>query len=90
MAELVSPCCGAEYTDVDEHVSSCCEAIFHDPGWPDNDICSKCKEHTDSYEYICENCDESFEEPEVDYEYNARMAEYYAEQRADERRDMGL
>ena len=68
MAELVSPCCGAEYTDVDEHVSSCCEAIFHDPGWPDNDICSKCKEHTDSYEYICENCDESFEEPEVDYE----------------------
>ena len=89
MAELVSPCCGAEYTDVDKHISNCCGASFHDPGWPDNDICSDCKEHTDSYEYICSQCDEIFDEPEEDYEYDERMKESIAEDRMDEARDMG-
>jgi hypothetical protein len=28
-------------------VSNCCGAIFSEPGWPDNDICSACKEHAD-------------------------------------------
>ena len=28
-----------------ENKSNCCEATFHDPGYPDNDICSDCKEH---------------------------------------------
>jgi|TARA_Y100000310_G_scaffold29525_1_gene28040 hypothetical protein len=26
-------------------VSECCGAKFHDPGYPDNDICSSCGEH---------------------------------------------
>ena len=26
-------------------VSECCEAVFSDPGYPDNDICSACMEH---------------------------------------------
>lgn len=26
-------------------VSNCCGASFYEPGWPDNDICSACKEH---------------------------------------------
>ena len=31
-------------------VSDCCGALFLDPGWPDNDICSACKEHADAIE----------------------------------------
>ena len=26
-------------------VSNCCGAIFYEPGFPDNDICSSCNEH---------------------------------------------
>ena len=26
-------------------VSNCCGERFASPGWPDNDICSSCKEH---------------------------------------------
>ena len=26
-------------------VSNCCGAVFYEPGWPDNDICSCCREH---------------------------------------------
>ena len=29
-------------------VSNCCGAPFYEPGWPDNDICSACKEHADA------------------------------------------
>ena len=29
-------------------VSNCCGASFYEPGWPDNDICSSCKEHADA------------------------------------------
>ena len=28
-------------------VSSCCGVPFHEPGYPDNDLCSACKEHAD-------------------------------------------
>ena len=31
-------------------VSNCCGAPFYEPGWPDNDICSACKEHADAIE----------------------------------------
>ena len=31
----------------DEEVSNCCTAPFTYPGWPDSDVCSKCKEHAD-------------------------------------------
>jgi len=59
MSELVSYCCGSEYSD-------------------DNDV------------YICENCKQEFDEPEVDYEYDERMKESIAEDREDEKRDLGL
>ena len=26
-------------------VSNCCGAMFYEPGYPDSDICSACKEH---------------------------------------------
>ena len=29
-------------------VSNCCGALFVEPGWPDNDLCSACKEHADA------------------------------------------
>ena len=38
---------------------------------------------------MCEICHEDFEEPELDYEYEERMKESYAEMREDERRDLG-
>ena len=28
-------------------VSNCCGAIFYEPGFPENDICSCCNEHAD-------------------------------------------
>ena len=29
-------------------VSNCCGAIFYEPGYPENDICSCCNEHADA------------------------------------------
>ena len=88
MAELVSPCCGAEYSDDEIPRSNCCGALKAG----DSDICPniECLEHADFPEYLCSNCDEWFEEPEIDYEYDARRRENAAEWAEDERRDMGL
>ena len=84
MAELVSPCCGAEYTDNEDGPSYCCDATMI------AGVCIECKEHAEPTEgYICEECDEFFEEPEVIYEYNARRKESITEAREDERRDLG-
>ena len=58
MAELVSPCCGAEYSD-------------------DNEI------------FKCETCKNEFDEPELDYEFNEAVKEAIAEDREDEKRDLG-
>tara|TARA_R100000458_G_scaffold31173_1_gene28578 strand:- start:736 stop:1065 length:330 start_codon:yes stop_codon:yes gene_type:complete len=39
------------------NLSNCCEATFLPPGYPDNDICSACKEHSisawEETEQIC-------------------------------------
>ena len=32
-------------------VTNCCEAPFYEPGYPDSDICSACKEHAVPMEY---------------------------------------
>ena len=32
---------------VEVPISNCCTAPFTYPGWPDSDLCSKCKEHAD-------------------------------------------
>ena len=58
MAELVSPCCGAEYND-------------------DNEI------------FKCETCKNEFDKPELDYEFNEAVKEAIAEDREDEKRDLG-
>tara|TARA_R110002110_G_scaffold227085_1_gene441431 strand:+ start:899 stop:1243 length:345 start_codon:yes stop_codon:yes gene_type:complete len=84
MAELVSPCCGAEYTDYEDGPSYCCDATMI------AGVCIECKEHAETTEgYICEECKEFFEEPEVIYEYNARRKESITEAQEDERRDLG-
>ena len=31
-------------------VSNCCGALFYEPGYPDCDICTACKEHADPIE----------------------------------------
>ena len=31
-------------------VSECCGATFYEPGYPDNDICSACREHAEPME----------------------------------------
>jgi len=84
MAELVSPCCGGEYTDNEDGLSYCCDAPLK------QGFCSDCKEHAEPAEgFICETCDDFFEEPEVIYEYHARRKEAITEAQEDERRDLG-
>ena len=87
MAELVSPCCGAEYSDDEIPRSNCCGV----PKKGDSDICpdKDCLEHADFPKYKCSKCYEWFEEPEVDYEYDERMKESHLEDRMDEKR-LGL
>ena len=31
-------------------VSNCCGAVFYEPGYPDNDICTECGEHAGAEE----------------------------------------
>jgi len=84
MTYLVSPCCGAEYTDNDDGPSECCGTKIL------LGLCKDCKEHAEPEEgYVCEDCKEFFEEPELDYEFHNKMIEAALEARADERRDMG-
>ena len=88
MAELVSPCCGQEYSS--DHIprSTCCGA--EQKG--DSDICpdKDCLEHADFPKYMCEICHEDFEEPEKDYEYEERIKESIAEDKMDEDKDEKL
>ena len=86
MSYLVSPCCGENYTDNDDGPSYCCGATII------NERCSdrECLENAEPEEgFICEECEEFFEEPELDYEYEERMKESIAEDRMDEEK-LGL
>ncbi len=83
---MLSPCCGAEYSNDESPVSECCTAELKGH----SDLCSECLEHTDFFEYICNNCDEWFKEPIEDYEFNEAAKEARDEDRADEARDMDL
>ena len=83
MVEMLSPCCGAEYSNDAGVMSECCWSPIR------QGLCSECKEHAEPQEgYICKCCDEFFEEPEEDYEYDERMKDNAAEARSDEARDM--
>ena len=84
MGSLVSPCCGDEYTDNEDGRSYCCDAPIM------NGICQNkdCLDHAEPQEgFICENCEEFFEEPELDYEYAERQHDSYLEDRMDAERD---
>ena len=55
--------------------------------------CCGDKEYTDIHEHgydtlVCSICEESFDEPELDYEYDERMLESKSELNDDERRDL--
>ena len=56
-----------------ELVSPCCGAEYND----DNEI------------FKCETCKNEFDEPELDYEFNEAVKEAIAEDREDEKRDLG-
>ena len=43
-------CFDCNKEDMEDPMSNCCTAPFTEPGWPDSDICSKCKEHADIWE----------------------------------------
>ena len=45
--ETMCPECMNKEED-DDLVSNCCGAQFTYPGWPDSDMCSKCYEHADT------------------------------------------
>ena len=84
MTELVSPCCGAEYTDNDDGPSDCCDALII------NDRCSDrdCLEYAEPVEgFICNSCENFFEEPEKDYEYAEQQHDAYLEDRMEAERD---
>ena len=54
-------------------------------------LCYDCKEHSEAIKgFTCDTCDEFFEEPEKDYEFDEAAKEAKLEDEADERRDMGL
>lgn len=63
--------------------SNCCEASFAEPGWPDNDVCSKCHEHAEPIE--CERCDAT---GQIDIAKEKAERRLVAEEdKADEKRD---
>ena len=45
---------------LEEPRSECCDAKYHDPGYPDNDICSDCKEHSEPFEEEKEITEEEY------------------------------
>ena len=58
MTELVSPCCGADYTDNEDGLSYCCTATISESG-----LCYECKDHAEAAEgFVCGYCKEFFEE----------------------------
>ena len=83
MAEIVSPCCGAEYTDnVDEGGSFCCNYEIR------SGLCSKCYEHAEpEMPFQCDSCYDLFDEPIAYYEYCNQMEDAKAEEKADRERD---
>ena len=84
MSNLVSPCCGDEYTDNTDGTSYCCDAPIM------NGICQNkdCLDHAEPEEgFVCENCEEFFEDLIEDYEYKNQMLDAKAEDRSEADRD---
>jgi hypothetical protein len=79
MSNYVSPCCGENYEDSTK--SYCCTAEISESG-----LCHECHDHAEAEGYICNECDEWFEEYETEYEYYQRKRDDYLEDKADAKR----
>ena len=84
MSNLVSPCCGDEYTDNTDGTSYCCDAPI------ESGICQNkdCLDHAEPQEgFICEKCEEFFEASIEEHEYKNQMLDAKAEDRSEADRD---
>lgn len=61
-----APCIEHDWADTR---SVCCGASFTDPGFPDNDFCSKCGEHSEATQ-TCLSCEA---EREIDFSGHYKM-----------------
>jgi len=96
----VSRCCGCSYED--SFISDCCNVEMYrcnkftvvvPSSRADNltiedfdNKCPSCNKKTKCSGYVCNQCDNWFEEPEEENEYEARMEENTMEEKADARR----
>jgi|TARA_B110000967_G_C18808219_1_gene522147 hypothetical protein len=55
MENLVSPCCKSDYESSTD--SACCTATLQ------MGLCSDCLEHSESEGYVCNTCEDWFDEP---------------------------
>lgn len=83
MSDEVSPCCGTSFED--SYIADCCTVEMY----ADTDICPACNEHADASGFICNECENWFEDPEERHEYESRMEENYLEEEADAKRKYG-
>jgi len=81
MGNLVSPCCGEDYETAT--TSYCCDAEISDSG-----ICMNldCLDHAEPEGYICDECDEWFEDKVDANDYHATKLENNEEDKADSKR----
>ena len=82
MADLVSPCCGDEYTDNENGSSYCCDAELF------AGLCLECKEHSEpEIGLVCMKCEELFDTAIEDYEYASQQHDSHLEDKMDAERD---
>ena len=63
---LTCPACDGEGYNMPYLASDCCGVAYHEPGWPDNNICSSCKEHSEPCE--CFTCEGRKKVPQHEYD----------------------
>ena len=67
-------------------VSNCCGAVFYEPGWPDNDMCSACKEHADVVEEEYDDLDDLYVCPYTEMADAEKLEDIIKDIRSDIRR----
>tara|TARA_R110002167_G_scaffold63223_1_gene178378 strand:+ start:191 stop:445 length:255 start_codon:yes stop_codon:yes gene_type:complete len=83
MNDEVSPCCGTKFED--SYITDCCTVEMY----TNTDICPACKEHADASGFICNECENWFENPEDQNDYDERVKENHYEEIADAIRKYG-